>query len=140
MRALLARALRRVGYDVVECRDGLDLLEKIVAYAPNGGAPDFDLIISDIRMPGITGLSLLEDLQQWKELGPLRMILITAFGDDEVHTRARELGAVALFDKPFEIDDLLAKAKEILDRDPATISRGAAHERALPRRTTESEE
>ena len=43
------------------------------------------------------------------------MILITAFGDDETHSKANMLGAAAVFDKPFEIEDLLAKVNEIME-------------------------
>ena len=42
------------------------------------------------------------------------MILITAFGDEETHAKAHRLEAAAIFDKPFDIEDLLAKVREIL--------------------------
>jgi DNA-binding response OmpR family regulator len=42
------------------------------------------------------------------------MILITAFGDKETHMLAERLGAAALFDKPFDIDDMLKKVRAIL--------------------------
>jgi DNA-binding response OmpR family regulator len=42
------------------------------------------------------------------------MILITAFGDDWTHMQAKKFGAAAIFDKPFEIDPLLSKVREIL--------------------------
>ena len=71
-----------------------------------------DMIISDILMPGLTGLEILEDLHECKGFPP--MILITAFGDENVHRKAKRLGAAAMFDKPFEIDDLLSKVREIV--------------------------
>jgi DNA-binding response OmpR family regulator len=46
------------------------------------------------------------------------MIMITAFGDEETHTYARKLGVTAFFDKPFQIEDLLAKVKEITPLNP----------------------
>jgi FixJ family two-component response regulator len=42
------------------------------------------------------------------------MILITAFGDARTHFLAKKLGAAAMFDKPFEVADLIAKANEIV--------------------------
>ena len=114
LRELLARALRQLGYEVVECRDGVDLLGEIDPQAPPGKEIDFELIISDICMPGITGMFLLEGLQQWDRPRPLPIILITAFGDEATHTRARELGAAAIFDKPFEADELMDKVREIV--------------------------
>jgi len=114
MRSLVAGALRRAGYEVVECADGIDLLERIGVGSPCDEPLDFDLIISDNRMPGISGLSLLEGLSEWDELKPLRMILTTAFGDSALRRQARKLGALAFFDKPFELRDLVAAVREVL--------------------------
>lgn len=51
------------------------------------------------------------------------VILITAFGDESTHDQAKRLGAAAIFDKPFNIDDLLHKASEILATRPSKSSR-----------------
>jgi CheY-like chemotaxis protein len=124
MRELVAHALRSSHYEVVECRNGVELLGRIDPEAPADEIYRFDLIISDIRMPGVTGLSLLEGLQQWAELRPLQMILITAFGDEQIHARAQELGAVAVLDKPFEMQELLVKVQEVFDRRAASSGGG----------------
>jgi DNA-binding response OmpR family regulator len=42
------------------------------------------------------------------------MVLITAFGDEDTHIQTEKFGAAAMFDKPFEIDDLLAKVRQIV--------------------------
>jgi DNA-binding response OmpR family regulator len=112
MRKLLTWSLSKSGYEVIECPDGIHLLDHVRTFFPPAEPEDFDLIISDIRMPGITGLEVLEGTREYKEFPP--MILITAFGDEETHEQARRLGAVAIFDKPFEIDDLLTKVREIV--------------------------
>ena len=109
MRSLLALELRSHGYDVTECHDGDQLVDHIVT--PDPGV-DFDLIVSDIRMPAHSGLELLDAGQQLEGFPP--MILITAFGSEITHARARRLGAVAVFDKPFDVDDLLGKVEEVL--------------------------
>ena len=121
MRRLLAQSLRKDGYDVTECSDGFRLLDKLgdrlVAPEVLKHEPaDYDLIISDIRMPGVTGLSVLEGTQMFEGFPP--MILITAFGDEETHAQAEQFGAVAVFDKPFEFEDLLAKVHEVLAATP----------------------
>lgn len=69
-------------------------------------APDEapDVIIMDIRMPSRTGLEVLADLRKYDCHVPV--VLITAFGARDVHEKARQLGAVAVFDKPFDVDDL----------------------------------
>jgi len=117
MRSLLVWALRRNGYEVTECADGTTLCDYLnlpqPQFAGKAGHRYFDLIISDIRMPGITGLEVLESIRQSVEKLP-PVILITAFGDKETHAKAHRLGAVAVFDKPFEIDDLICKVRTIM--------------------------
>ena len=112
MRALLAGALRKEGYEVTECRDGCELAEQIEPCLVPSAQRSIDLIISDIRMPGVLGLSVLEGGQQQEGFPP--MIMITAFGDEETHTEVARLGAAAMFDKPFELHELLDKVREIV--------------------------
>jgi len=116
MRSLLALSLRNGGYRVTVCRDGMGLLTYLEPFLfPNKiklEEKNVDLIISDIRMPGISGMEVLEGIP--KSTGVPPMILITAFGDEETHARATEFGAAAMFDKPFDMDDLLAKVYELL--------------------------
>ena len=117
MRALLVMAFLREGYHVTECLHGVDLLSHLESFlCPEDIPPeqweDLDLIVSDIRMPGVTALEVIEGVQQYGGLPPI--ILITAFGDRDTHMRACELGVSAVFDKPLELDDLLAKARELV--------------------------
>ena len=113
MRSLLASALRSEGYTVTECHDGDQVVDRIVTPSHE---VDFDLIISDVRMPGHTGLEVLDAGRQLAGFPP--MILITAFGSDSLHARAQRLGAIAVFDKPFDIDDLVNKVTKILASSP----------------------
>lgn len=116
LRTLLAGALRKDGYEVTECGDGFRLLDHLgsVLHSPESGVEpeEFDLIISDVRMPGVTGMSVLQGVQLFEGFPPT--ILITAFGDQQTHAEARRLGAKAVFDKPFHFEDLLAKVHEIV--------------------------
>jgi CheY-like chemotaxis protein len=105
MRTLIAHALRRDGHEVVEVCDGMELLQYLATHqleVENGQA--VDLLISDIRMPGRNGLDVLAGMRgaDWS----IPVILITAVGDAQVHAEARRLGAAAVFDKPFDLDDL----------------------------------
>jgi len=112
MRKLLSQVLSEAGYEVIQCRHGKDLLLRLESFIISKNRLDFELVISDILMPGLTGLEILEDLHECKGFPP--MILITAFGDENIHRKAKRLGAAALFDKPFEIEDLLVKVREIV--------------------------
>ena len=104
MRAIVAQALRRAGYAVTEARDGATAVDHIGSCLLHRIPDPPDVVIADIRMPALTGLSLLASV---RDLG-LPVILITAFGDDHTHELARRLGAVTVFDKPFDIDRLCA--------------------------------
>jgi len=114
MRNLLAESLHGEGYDIVECPNGLGLLMSLRDYiVPPSGSPkkEFDLVISDIRMPGVTGLEILEGLHHVGDCPPI--ILITAFGDSATHQRAEQCGVAAMFDKPFDMNELLGKVQDI---------------------------
>jgi CheY-like chemotaxis protein/anti-sigma regulatory factor (Ser/Thr protein kinase) len=114
-REILAMSLRDRGHTVVECRTGIDIVRCISEFTETQRAIDFDLVISDIRMPGVTGLEALEGMRDLDGWPPV--ILITAFGDRETHEEARRLGAAAMIDKPFEIADLLAAVNALLPGD-----------------------
>jgi len=106
LRLLLATTLRRAGYRVREFSSGSQLLRTL---APP--ALCVDLVISDIRMPGASGLEVLAKLHREDKTVPV--VLMTAFGDHSTHERALELGAAALIDKPFELDELLSLADRL---------------------------
>ena len=110
MRRLLLWALQRKGFRVTDACDGPDLLYRLSTQT--GPGTSYDLLISDVRMPHMTGLEVMEGLQRVKHLLP-PTILITAFGDDQIHRSARKLGAEVI-DKPFELDTLIGKIDEIL--------------------------
>lgn len=128
MRTLLAFALRSEGYEVVECADGLQLLEQLNAAHAQSAPQRIGLVITDMRMPGASGLEILRDLHGRDGIPPI--ILLTAFGDEQVHTRARQLGAAASIDKPFEITCFLELVHNLLAHPPP--SGGTGHGPADP--------
>lgn len=110
MRALLSLALTHEGYDVIECRDG-DELSLCLRESLCRNSEHVDVIISDIRMPGLSGLGVLKIHGPKPRCPPV--ILMTAFGDSATRNQADRLGAVAFFDKPFSLEDLVSKVREI---------------------------
>lgn len=106
MRELIASVLRQDGYDVLEARDGEELLDSIghVVDRPGACQESIAMIISDVRMPSLSGLDVLAALRCafWRT----PVILITAFGSEETHAEAGKLGVLAVLDKPFPLDDL----------------------------------
>jgi two-component system, NtrC family, response regulator AtoC len=74
---------------------------------------DFDVVITDIRMPGLSGLEILPKM---KRMQPQAFILaITAFGDEEVKQKALERGAGAYLEKPIQLQQLRGLLRKILD-------------------------
>jgi two-component system, response regulator, stage 0 sporulation protein F len=116
-RELFAWSFRRDGFDVVEACDGVELFEAIEAAVHVGGreGPPLSLIVSDVRMPGLSGLDVLWILRAGRWRVPV--ILTTAFSDVETRAEARTLGAWAVLDKPFPLEDLMLLAGKALRRN-----------------------
>jgi DNA-binding NtrC family response regulator len=109
MRELMTRTLRRHGFDVIEARNGYETLERLAHGLIHEPQIWFDLVISDVRMPGYDGLNILASIKQLPNYVPV--ILITAFGTSATHAAAVRLGAFALLDKPFDLDDLMTAVR-----------------------------
>jgi two-component system, NtrC family, response regulator AtoC len=96
-RNALERHLGRSGFDVLACESGEQALSRFATFAP-------DLVISDIRMGGMSGMDLLETLM---ERAPgTKIILATAYDDMQVAVDAMKFGAVDFLMKPLDLDDL----------------------------------
>ena len=112
LRAVLCRALRRAGYAVIEAGDGVECVGFAQPWVFRGQTVEPpDVIVSDVRMPGWSGLEALEILRAGAQTAPI--ILMTAFGSVETHDLAARLGASYVLDKPFEVDDLVALVGEM---------------------------
>lgn len=111
MREMLSFVLWRAGYAVEAMSDGVSLLQRL-SEAGTASCIDWDLVISDIRMPGVNGIEILEYLHSRADLPPL--LLITAFGNNETHDLAQRLGAVTLIDKPFDLEFLLHEVQRVI--------------------------
>ena len=113
LRELLADVLRADGHEVVEARDGNELWALLSQERENeSGVCPFSMIVSDLRMPGLTAFEVLSRLRG--ELSTTPVILITAFGDASTHLRALHLGASRVLDKPFDCDQLREAVQDTL--------------------------
>jgi len=74
----------------------------------------FDLVIADIRMSGMYGIEGLELLSYVKKISPnTEVIIMTAYGSDDIKKEAKDRGAYYYYDKPVNIEHLLGKVKEL---------------------------
>jgi DNA-binding NtrC family response regulator len=105
MRSLLKEFLLEEGYEAVLAGNGLEALRKL-AQQP------FDLVLTDIRMPGPTGLDILPAV---KRLRPeVVIVVITAFGSEEVFRQSVQKGATAYLEKPIHFYRLKALIQELV--------------------------
>ena len=112
-RDMMLLAFEDEGCEVVTVGEGSSMLEVLGAsMVTKSSVKPFDLVVSDIRMPGWSGLTALEKLGHSESVPPI--VMITAFGSGEVHQRAKRAGAVAVLDKPFDIPDLTALGRRVI--------------------------
>ncbi len=107
MRELLERVFRRAGYRVMVADNGERALEAIRGTV-------FDVVLSDVRMPRLTGTELLAECRQ---VSPETMvILMTAHGTVEQAREAFKLGADDFIQKPFDIDEIKLVVQNAIER------------------------
>lgn len=111
MLSMVSAALRQFGTDVVAVTSGGELLDKVA----NDG--EFDVIVTDISMPWMTGLQVMHSA---RTAGlPVPVIVITALEDPTLPDQVTSLGARAeLLHKPFSIDQLYAALRRCLAEHP----------------------
>ncbi len=103
----LVNTLKREGYDVTGTRNGREALEQITR-------DDFDVLITDVRMPEMNGIELLE---RAKEKDPeIEVMIVTGFGSIGAAVEAMKKGAYEYITKPFDLDELILKVKNIHER------------------------
>ncbi len=130
MRDSVGATLRRAGYEIVVASDAPSALEIVTTRRP-------DAIVSDLKMPGMTGIELAERVNQIDD--ELPVILMTAFGTIETAVQAMRRGAFDYLTKPFEGDELVITVKRALrhaslSRENAVLKAGARAD-AGPTRT-----
>lgn len=111
VRKLIAVALTREGYQVTTADDGREALERLAEALP-------DLIISDVMMPRLDGLDLLQRLRNDPSTRAIPLILLTAKRSSRDIVAGLELGADDYLGKPFAMGELLARVRAKINRPP----------------------
>lgn len=106
LRDSVATTLQRAGFTVITATSGDEALEMIASRRP-------DAVVTDLKMPGLTGLELIERARQIDE--DLPIVLMTAFGTIQTAVQAMRLGAFDYVTKPFEGDELIISVKRALE-------------------------
>jgi CheY-like chemotaxis protein len=85
--------------------------EAALSQLANGIEPTLIVILSDINMPGMDGLTLLGEIRQ--RFPDMPVMMVTAYGDDERRRKASELGAAKFLTKPVDFDQLKAQLRQL---------------------------
>jgi DNA-binding response OmpR family regulator len=98
--------LIRQGFEVVACSNGEEALEKIISEKP-------DIIITDINMPLVSGLDIINNVRMELNLD-IPIIILSALGLEETVQKAFDLGADDFITKPFSPNELIARIKRLV--------------------------
>jgi two-component system response regulator AtoC len=117
LRLVLRTILKRAGYDVEVATSGEEALEKVESFGP-------DVILTDVRMPKMSGLDLLAALKA--KQSPATVIVMSAYGSVDLAIEAMKAGAYDYVPKPFKPDEILltlrkAEERETLRRENAKL-------------------
>src|SRR4051812_3912686 len=105
IRDLLAKTLALAEYDVDVAPDGRSALERLRMYS-------YDLLIADLKMPGVDGLAVIREAKRYK--ADLPVIIITGFSTESSAIEAVNLGVAGYLTKPFRVPQVLAAAAKAL--------------------------
>lgn len=107
LRQVVAIALKTAGYDVTEASDGRDALAKL-----NG--QKINLIISDLNMPNMDGISLVKAVKQLPNYRFTPIIMLTTESQQQKKTEGQLAGAKAWVTKPFQPEQLIAAVGKLI--------------------------
>ncbi|NNM61121.1 MAG: response regulator [Steroidobacteraceae bacterium] len=107
MRQMVSFTLRRAGYEVVEAVDGVEALD----YAR---ANTVDLVLTDVNMPKMDGITLVRELRQLNPYKFIPMLVLTTEAGPEKKLQGKQAGATGWLVKPFNPEKLLATIAKVL--------------------------
>ncbi|MCK4887997.1 MAG: response regulator transcription factor [Planctomycetes bacterium] len=115
IRKIVQRTIERHGYDVICFEDGMSCLDEL-------SVGDCDLLITDVNMPGLDGIELLEKVKKIRPL--LDVLIVTGYGDIPMAVRAVKNGAYDFIEKPLDRGRLIPVIQNIFSNDGGSELRG----------------
>lgn len=109
MRRMVAFALSEAGHRVTEAEDGRNALETASRQAA-------DLVVSDMNMPGMSGIELVDELRRLPAYRSIPILMLTTETSDDMKSRARSAGASGWIVKPFDPERLIGIVNRLLGK------------------------
>lgn len=103
----LAMLLREQGYGVIAVRGAEEAIEQLKTATP-------DLILADIKLPGIDGFDFFQQIQQRGVLRNVPFVFLTAFNNLTAAMDAKKKGAAEYITKPFDFEYLVTRVRELV--------------------------
>lgn len=107
MRQMVSFTLKSAGHNVTEAEDGVDALNKTKAAS-------FDLVITDVNMPNMDGITLISELRKLPNFKFTPLLMLTTESSTDKKMAGKNAGATGWIVKPFNPDQLLAVIKKAL--------------------------
>lgn len=107
MRQMVSTTLTSAGYDVEQAADGVEALEL-------AGKQRFDLVITDVNMPNMDGITLVRELRSKPDYKFVPLLILTTEATAERKQQGKNAGATGWLVKPFNPDRLLATIAKVL--------------------------
>ncbi|NYD90073.1 response regulator [Sphingomonas melonis] len=109
LRMAIRIALTGAGYSVTEAGDGVEGLAK-------AAETRFDLIVTDLNMPNMDGLTMIRELRKQPEQAGVPILFLTTESDGDIKAQAKAAGATGWLVKPFVPEQLVKTARKVLGR------------------------
>ena len=105
IRVLIQEVLKNEGHEIKTASTGLEAVKLI-------NAEHFDTLLLDMQLPGMTGVEILEETKQ--SLQNTKIMMMTAYGEQSLVERAKALGVLHFFTKPFNIIELRTTVNNLM--------------------------
>jgi two-component system chemotaxis response regulator CheY len=109
LRMAVRAALTGAGYSVTEAVDGVDAMGK-------AAGARFDMVITDLNMPNMDGLTLIRELRRTPSQMGVPIVFLTTESDEGLKSEAKAAGATGWLVKPFNADQLVRIARKVIGR------------------------
>jgi len=106
MRDMVSFTLREAGFEVVEAEDGVAAIELLASQS-------VDLVITDVNMPRMDGLTFLKEFRSDASKKGVPVLILTTESDDALRQKGREAGATGWIVKPFEPEKLVQVVNKV---------------------------